>query len=74
MGRKYQPAKVSRLMGLELTPFAEGEEGKRELKVTLKEWLVQNTMRNDPEVKAAIGAVLTRRRQEGLVGDGIFVS
>ena len=65
---------VTRLMGLELTPFAEGEEGKRELKVTLKEWLVQNTMRNDPEVKAAIGAVLTRRRQEGLVGDGIFVS
>ena len=39
----------------------------------IRKW-VQNTMRNDPEVKAAIGAVLTRRRQEGLVGDGIFVS
>ena len=56
---------VTRLMGLELSPFAGKQSSMRELRSSLKEWLVQNTVRNDPEVKAAINRVLNRRRQDG---------
>ena len=64
---------VSRLTGLELSPFV-SEEGSsvRDLRSTLKEWLVTNTIRNDPEVKAGINRVLSRRRQED-GGAGIAV-
>lgn len=54
---------VTRLMGLELMPFAGDQAATRDLRTSLKEWLVQNTVRNDPEVKAAIGKVLDRRRR-----------
>ena len=63
---KSADAEVSRLMGLELTPFLGERHRLRELKSGLKEWLVQNTIRNDPEVKAAIGKTLGRRRREGV--------
>lgn len=56
---------VTRLMGLELMPFATESSAARNLRTTTKEWLVQNTVRNDPEVKGAIGRVLERRRREG---------
>lgn len=55
---------ISRLMALELTPFATEPSAGRELRNTLKEWLIQNTVRNDPEVKGAMNHVLERRRQE----------
>lgn len=61
---------VSRLMGLELTPFLGERSGLRDLRESVKEWLVQNTVRNDPEVKAAVNTVLARRRQEGSPGVG----
>ncbi|EMC98836.1 hypothetical protein BAUCODRAFT_381853 [Baudoinia panamericana UAMH 10762] len=53
---------VSRLLGLELAPFAGGEAAMRDLRTSLKEWLVQNTIRNDPDVRAAITRTLDRRR------------
>ena len=62
---KTADQEVTRLMGLELSPFVGEQSGMRELRSSLKEWLVQNTIRNDPEVKAAINRVLDRRRQEG---------
>ena len=62
---KTADQEVTRLMGLELSPFAGEQSSMRELRSGLKEWLVQNTIRNDPEVKAAINQVLNRRRQEG---------
>ena len=55
---------VTRLMGLELMPFAGNQTATRDLRTGLKEWLVQNTVRNDAEVKAAIAQVLDRRRIE----------
>lgn len=62
---KVADQEVSRLVGLELTPFAGDRASMRDLRATLKDWLVQNTMRNDPEVKQAIATVLERRRQAG---------
>ncbi|KAK4503706.1 hypothetical protein PRZ48_004621 [Zasmidium cellare] len=56
---------ITRLMGLELMPFATEPSVARDLRSTIKEWLVQNTVRNDPEVKGAVTRVLERRRREG---------
>ncbi|KAK4626464.1 hypothetical protein CLAFUW4_04315 [Fulvia fulva] len=53
---------VNRLMALELMPFMDTAASK-ELRSTTKEWLVQNTVRNDPEVHSAIQRVLDRRRR-----------
>lgn len=58
-------AEISRLTGLELSPFLGERKRMQELRGGLKEWLVQNTIRNDPEVKAAVGRTLARRRREG---------
>ena len=52
-------------MGLELMPFANDQAATRDLRTSLKEWLISNTIRNDPEVKGAIGVVLDRRRGGG---------
>ncbi|KAK5171038.1 uncharacterized protein LTR77_004182 [Saxophila tyrrhenica] len=64
---KAADQEVSRLMGLELSPFlGDGERNRfKELRERVKDWLVQNTVRNDPEVKAAVSRVLDRRRQGG---------
>jgi hypothetical protein len=60
---KTTEQEVSRLLGLDLTPFIGEQSSIRELRLSLKEWLVQNTIRNDPEVKEAVNQVLNRRRQ-----------
>lgn len=56
---------ITRLMGLELSPFLGERSGVRELREAVKEWLVQNTVRNDAEVKTAVNTVLNKRREEG---------
>jgi hemerythrin len=33
-----------------------------ELRARLREWLVQHTVRSDPEVRNAVGEVMKRRR------------
>ncbi|KAH9842122.1 DnaJ molecular chaperone homology domain [Teratosphaeria destructans] len=60
---------VSRLTGLELMPFAGDQRDRTELRSSLKEWLVQNTIRSDVEVKRAMGEALERRRRDGASGD-----
>ncbi|EME83581.1 uncharacterized protein MYCFIDRAFT_64622 [Pseudocercospora fijiensis CIRAD86] len=57
---------VTRLLAFELSPFASDEKAARELRGTLKDWLVQNSIRNDPEVKMAIERHFERRRREGV--------
>lgn len=62
---KAADQEINRLTGLELMPFVGDQDSTKGLRTSLKEWLVQNTIRNDPEVKGAIGRVLDRRRQGG---------
>ncbi|CAK3751973.1 membrane associated chaperone like [Lecanosticta acicola] len=66
---KQTGEEVNRLVSLELMPYVQTDQMppaiSRELRTTVKEWLVQNTIRNDPEVSGAIKRVLDRRRQEG---------
>lgn len=53
---------LARLWNFELTQFGAGAESDQALRVGLKDWLVQNTVRNDAEVKAAIEQAFQRRR------------
>ncbi|GAB7356052.1 hypothetical protein MBLNU459_g6669t1 [Dothideomycetes sp. NU459] len=53
---------VSRLLGLELTPYAADESTMNELRSSMRRWLVDNTVRSNAEVRTAIGRVLERRR------------
>ena len=53
---------ATRLLGLDMAPFVGDGDGVNDLKTKLKEWLVQNTIRNDPEVRDAMGKVMGRRR------------
>jgi len=55
---------LTRLMRQEMTPFLSDEASFKSLKDGLREWLVRNTIQNDPEVRNAIGRVFERRRVE----------
>lgn len=65
---KATDQEIRRLMGLELMPFADNEVSLMDgVRGSLKEWLVQNTIRNDPEIKRAVSAVLDRRRRQAQI-------
>jgi len=53
---------VSRLLALELTPFAADQSVMNELRGSMRRWLVDNTVRANAEVRTAVGRVLERRR------------
>jgi hypothetical protein len=57
---------TQRLLGLEVAPFAGGENagGEGRLKLQLKNWLVQNEIRNEQGVDAAVRRVVERRNAE----------
>ena len=57
-------AEATRLLGLELAPYTSGRASLGELQTRVKDWLVQNTVRSDPQVKQAVEGVLRRRREE----------
>lgn len=59
---KATDLEVARLLTLDMTPFAADEEAEREIRTKMKEWIVQSTVDNDPEVRDAIGRVRQRRR------------
>ena len=45
-----------------MSPFVGDEQALNDVKGKVKEWLVQNTIRNDPEVRDAMGNLLRKRR------------
>lgn len=55
---------ITRLMGLELAPFASEDPSMTSLRGSLKEWLIHNTIQNNPDVKSAMNGVFARRREE----------
>lgn len=59
---------LGRLKDLDLAPFRNDPGSIRELKASLKDWLVQNLVRGDPEVKQAVTDVFIKRREEGSIG------
>jgi len=59
---------LSRLLGLELAPFQGDEQTLSQAKLRVRDWMVQNTINNVPEVRDAIGRVRERKRQEAPPG------
>lgn len=55
-------AEASRLLALDMSPFVGDEAGVKELRGRVREWLVTNTIRSDPEVRDAMGRVLAKKR------------
>ncbi|KAL8671262.1 MAG: hypothetical protein Q9168_004231 [Polycauliona sp. 1 TL-2023] len=51
-----------RLLALEMSPLVGDEAGQNEMKGKVREWLVQNRIRTDPEVRDAMGRVMAKRR------------
>ena len=62
---KAGEAESSRLLALDMAPFVNDEQGMKELRARVKEWLVNNTIRADPEVRDAMGRALAGRRRSG---------
>ena len=58
---KTADQEVSRLMGLEVMPFAGDAASVRDLRTSMRNWLVDNTVRSNPTVRDAMGRVLARR-------------
>jgi len=59
---------VGRLMGMEMSPFVGDPQVVAGVKSKVKEWLVQNTIRNDPEVRDAMGNLFKKRRTDAPAG------
>ncbi|KAL6714038.1 hypothetical protein ACLMJK_008532 [Lecanora helva] len=53
---------AQRLLTLDMMPFVGDKPATKELQARIKEWLVNNTIRSDPEVRDAMGRVIARRR------------
>ena len=59
---KTSDAEAARLLAMETAPFVTDEQATRDLSSKVKEWLVNNTIRADPEVRDAMGRAMTKRR------------
>ncbi|WYZ41788.1 hypothetical protein EsH8_V_000683 [Colletotrichum jinshuiense] len=59
---------TSRLLEMEMTPFAGDKEALSSVRSKVKEWLVQNTIRSDPMVRDAIGNTFQKRRVDAPAG------
>lgn len=59
---KAADVEATRLMGMEMSPFVGDQAALKVVQGKVKEWLVQNTIRNDPMVRDALGNELQKRR------------
>ncbi|KAB5554693.1 hypothetical protein GE09DRAFT_1222177 [Coniochaeta sp. 2T2.1] len=59
---------MGRLLQTEMAPFAGDEQVVQSMKGKMKEWLVQNTIRQDPMVRDALGRAFQRRRADAPAG------
>ena len=62
---KASEIESSRLLAMDMAPFVGDEQGTKELRGRVKEWLVNNTVRADPEVRDAMGRALAGKRRIG---------
>lgn len=53
----------AKLVELELVPFAGDAEAMRDMRNLMREWLLNNAVRNDGQVRDALGRALQRRRE-----------
>ncbi|KAH0564889.1 hypothetical protein GP486_001728 [Trichoglossum hirsutum] len=61
---KTTEIEAMRLLALDMAPFAGDEETIKGVKTQLQNWLVENTIRSDKEVRDAVGRVVGKRRTD----------
>ena len=61
---KATEIEATRLLALDMTPFAGDDETVKGVRAQLQNWLVENTIRSDREVRDAVGRVMGRRRPD----------
>jgi hypothetical protein len=59
---------AARLLDMEMAPFTGDQEALAGIRVKLREWLVQNTIRADPVVRDALGNSFRKRRIDAPAG------
>lgn len=59
---KINESEANRLLAMDMAPFAGDEPGTKELRGKVRGWLVNNTIRSDPEVRDAMGRAVAKRR------------
>jgi len=60
---------ATRLVSMEMTPFVGDQDALNDVKGKVRNWLVDNTIRNDPEVRDALGTVMqVKKRQNAPAG------
>lgn len=64
----HNEAEASRLLALDMAPFVGDDGAVKDLRGKIREWLVQNTIRSDPEVRDAMGRAMARRRMGAPMG------
>lgn len=64
----HNETEASRLLALDMAPFVGDDGAVKDLRSKIREWLVQNTIRADPEVRDAMGRAMGRRRIGAPVG------
>lgn len=65
---KQADAEATRQVQMELSPFGGDPQALKQVEKETKDWLVHNTIRNDPEVRDAMGTLLQRRRTDAPAG------
>jgi hypothetical protein len=68
MTTKAAHVEATRLVDIEKAPFNGDPQALGEVQGKIKEWLVQNTIRNDPEVRDALGRLFKKRRVDAPAG------
>ncbi|KAH0543023.1 hypothetical protein FGG08_002631 [Glutinoglossum americanum] len=54
----------ARLLALDMAPFAGDDETVKGVKAQLQNWLVENTVKSDGEVRDAVGRAMGKRRAD----------
>ncbi|MCJ1272820.1 hypothetical protein MMC21_000609 [Puttea exsequens] len=65
---KSQDTEATRLLAMEMAPFSGDEAATKDLRGRIREWLVNNTIRSDPEVRDAMGRALMKKRSGAPAG------
>jgi hypothetical protein len=65
---KAADTEATRLMAMDMSPFIGDEQVLTGVKDKVRDWLVQNTIRSDPEVRDALGNLLKKRRVDAPAG------
>lgn len=61
---KSTEAEATHLLGLEMNPFAMDQQALRELRASIRDWLVQSKIKSHPDIVNAVQSAMARRAEQ----------